>query len=57
MILTDLRHGILLGLNVRNCEKQSLNVFGLGVCKLPTSTVYAMMVLVLHGIMNVVYVH
>jgi hypothetical protein len=29
----------LLGLNVRNCVKLSLNLFGYGVCKLPTSTV------------------
>ena len=29
----------LIGLNVRNCEKLSLNVFGSDVCKLPTSTV------------------
>ena len=29
VILTDLRQGILIGLNVRNCEKQSLNVFWL----------------------------
>jgi hypothetical protein len=28
VILTDLKQGILIGLNVRNCEKLSLNVFG-----------------------------
>jgi hypothetical protein len=34
-------HTFLLGLNARNCEKLSLNVFGQGVCKLATSTVSA----------------
>jgi hypothetical protein len=33
VILTDLRV-FLLRLNVRNCEKRSLNVFGKGACKL-----------------------
>ena len=28
----------LRGLNVKNCEKLSLNVFGHGVCNIPTST-------------------
>ena len=39
VILTDPRQGFLQGLNVRNCEKLSLNIFGYGICKLPTSTV------------------
>ena len=30
----------LLELNVRNCEKLGLNVFGLGECKLSNSTVH-----------------
>jgi hypothetical protein len=33
--------GVLLGLNARICEKLSLHVFGYGICKLPTSTVYS----------------
>ena len=30
----------LLGLNVKYCEKLSLDEFGKGECKLPTSTVH-----------------
>ena len=40
MILTDLRQGIFTRIKCQELWKLSLNVFGWGVCKLPTSTVY-----------------